>query len=558
MKFTQILRPHAVLCSSLFLLFFLISGMWTTSVQAEVLVPLHIQKGTNLINIARKYCSNKSDWKTLAKTNKLKPPYVILANSTLQIPLSMLQAKDVSAKVASIGGSPKLITEDSEIMALQKGDYVLPGQTVLTGPNEYVHLIYPDYKHTRIGQQSEMTLTYLMRLTDDSLKAEFSLKKGKITHTVNKKLKANETFNTRTAIAITGIRGTEFRIKVKDSKTNLVETLKGKVALNAAGKEIVLTKGMGSKVTKGKPPGQSFNLPRTPEITTIKDVYRTLPIIIPVRFNKNIRSMRIRVTKDIEGRETLLENVISPDLDFQLSTLTDGHYYAFFTAIDNKGFESLPTSPILLHIRTNPAAPLISSPHNELQTFDTQITIKWLQSELAQSYVIQLATDSSFTEIIDSQQIRETEYATQDLSPGNYFFRVLIITEDGFKTLFSPPLTWEIIEQLELGELALGQQGEGGILLQWPAIAMMSGYVIEVATDKNFKNLVVSDDELTEPSYRLPENLAPGDHYIRIQSIMANGQRSPWTQTQTMTVDSTPPGIGHFLMGLGFLGLILL
>lgn len=558
MKSKQSTRPHAFLYSCLFFLLFLGQNIWPLTSQAETLVPLHIENGTNLIHIARKYCSQQSDWPILAKVNNLKSPYMIRAKSTLQVPLSILRTKDVAAHVASLSGTPRLVTNDSQVLELHKGDTVLPGQTVVTDKNEYVHLVYPDHKHTRIGPQSEMTLTYLMRLTDGSLKAQFLLKKGRLVHSVNKKLGANEDFDTRTAIAITGIRGTEFRIKVEDSESNTVETLKGKVILGAAGKNIVLRKGKGSKVKKGEAPSPAHNLPAQPDLPIIQDIYRTLPVVITAPAHKTAKAIRLRITSDSTGQTTLQEEIAKPGQDFTLFSLTDGHYFAFLTAVDEKDYESLPSAPFPLSIRTFPAAPLISKPNSGLQTFDTNITIQWLQSELAKSYAFQVATDPDFTELLDKQQIQENSFTMENLAPGEYFFRVQLITEDGFETLFSPPLTWEVVEQPKLGSMGPLEQGEDGIVLQWPAIAKMSGYVIQIATDKDFNHLIVSDDTLTEPSYTIVENLEPGTHFVRISAIMENGQHSPWTQTQKMPIEGKSFGIGNVLIILGFIAIILL
>jgi len=559
MKQKQKIRPCTAIYFCLFFLMFLIQSVCPSAAQAETLVPLHVQKGTGLMKIARQYCTNESDWRAIAKINNLKDPYLIRADSTLQVPLSMLRTKDVSAQVASISGTPKLITIDSRVLKLNKGDFVLPGQTVVTGKDEYVHLVYPDYKHTRIAPQSEMTLVYLMRLTDDNLKAQFFLKKGRITHSILQKLKENEHFDTRTAVAITGIRGTEYRLKAEDNETNIIETLKGKVVIAAAGKQLVLPKGKGSKVKKDEPPSPPVNLPDIPDIPLMQEVYRLLPVTITAPAHKNAQSIRLRVTSDNKGQTTLLEQTAKPGENFSLPTLTDGHYFLFLSAIDNNRFESLATSSIPLHVRTTPAAPLISKPKNGLQTFDTKTTISWLKSELAQQYNLQLSADSDFSELIDEQQTKDNSFTTETLSPGTYFFRVQLIAEDDFKTLFSPTLTWEVIEQPKLGDMGSLTKGEdGGISLQWPAVPQMTGYMIQVASDKNFKHVIVSKDNLTEPSYTIHNNLAPGDHYIRICSIMKNGQKSPWTPTQVLTVDPASPGIMHYILGLGLIALILL
>lgn len=128
----------SVLCSCLLFLIMLSQSIFPLTVKSETLVPLYIQKGTNLIHIARKYCSSQSDWHLIAKVNNLKAPYTIRSKQTLQVPLSILRTKDISAQVASLSGTPKLLNKDSQIVELHKGDTVLPGQTVVTAENEYV------------------------------------------------------------------------------------------------------------------------------------------------------------------------------------------------------------------------------------------------------------------------------------------------------------------------------------------------------------------------------------------------------------------------------------
>lgn len=552
------MQSHRTVYFFLFFLSFLLRCVYPSVAQTETLVPLYVEKGTNLIHIARTFCKPPSDWKTIAKINNLKSPYLILAKSTLQLPLSMLRTKDVSALVASISGSPQLVTTNSEIVDIHKGDLILPGQTVVTGKGEHIHLIYPDHKHTRIGPQSEMTLVYLMRLADGNLKAHFSLKKGRITHNIQQKLMENETFETRTAIAITGIRGTEFRLKVDNDESNIVETLKGKVSLLAAGKQLVLNKGMGSKVTKGQPPEPPRPLPEVPKNPIIKDTYRLLPAVIPVPEHTNAKYIRLRLTSDSEGQTTLLEQIASPSEEFSLLNLSDGTFHISFTAIDDQGFESISSIPVSFSVRTSPMAPLLVKPDNGSQTFKTKTAISWLQSDLARLYKFQLATDSDFSNIIDEQQIEENSYTTAELRPGSYYFRVKLVAEDGFETLFSIPLSWEVLEQPTLGGTDSLIKGEDGITLQWRAIPNMAGYMIQVAKDTTFSNLILTEGHLTEPSFTIRENLAPGSYYIRICSTTENGHKSPWSPPQTLTIDSTSPGVMHYIIALGLAALILL
>ncbi len=538
---------------------FLLTLSTPVSARTQTLVPLHVQKGTNLIRIARQYCNKPSDWKTIARINKLSSPYIIYTDATLQVPLPLLRAKKVSAKVISLKGSPLVLTRENKSLKLHKGDAVLPGQTVITRGDEYVHLVYPDNKHSRIGPESKMLLVYLMRLADNNLQAEFFLDRGKITNSIERKLRPNEHFRTRTPMAITGIRGTEFRVKVEDPETNIIETLKGRVALSAGGQKIFLSRGQGSKVKKGQQPTPPHALPPIPALPQLKKIYRTLPIVFTAPVQKGIRSMHVRVTTDKKGFNTLVEQSAKPGNNFALSSLTDGSYFLFLTAIDSAGFESRPAGPADLHIRTNPGAPIISSPKNNRKFFTPEIKIRWLESDLADHYRIQLATDSGFTHIVEKKQTTKAFYTTHDLKPGKYFFRVQLVTDDGFETLFSTPLTWEIMAQPKLGSLNTSSKGsDDGITLRWPAMADTAGYMIQIATDKACTDLIAEDDKLTDPSYTINFQLVNGKYYVRIRSITKDGLKSPWTPPQTMTVEAESSWLPHGMALLGFAALILI
>ena len=543
----------------LFLLFFFLLFLPTSLLaEAQTLVPLHVQRGTNLIRIARQYCSSPSDWKIIAGINNLSSPYIIYADSTLQVPLSILRTKKVSARVISIKGAPLLVTGEHKTLKLHKGDTVLPGQTIVTRGDEYVHLIYPDNKHSRIGPESKMLLVYLMRLADNNLQAEFFLEHGKMTNSVERKLKANEHLRTRTPMAITGIRGTEFRLKVKDGKTNIVETLRGRVSLSASGKKVMIAGGRGSKVTKGKPPTPPHALPPSPKLPELQDIYRTLPVVITAPMQKNIHSMQIRVASDTKGLNTLAEQSVPPGKNFTLSSLSDGSYFLFFTGTDQQGFESLPTGPASLNIRTNPRAPIISSPKNNRKFFKSTVNIRWLQSDQADHYNLQLATDADFTHLIDNQQTTKNFYTTPALKPGKYFFRVQLMTGDGFHTLFSTPVAWEIIAPPKLDGLNISSQGEDEkITFHWPPMADAAGYALQLATDKKFTDLIAEAD-VEEPAYTINFQIVNGTYFIRIRSITKDGHKSPWTPPQAMTVDAESSWLPHGIAVLGFIALAII
>jgi hypothetical protein len=522
----------------------------------ENMIPVHVAQGTNLIRIARQYCTNPLAWKKIAQINHLKPPYLIRTDSTLRIPASLLITKQVTARVASLSGHPTLQTKNGTV-PLHRGDQVLPGQTIVTGMNEYVHLVFPDNKHSRIGSESAMTLTYLLRLADHSLQAGFSLEKGKVVHAVNKKLLPAEHFETRLPLALTGVRGTEFRLKVIDKETNQVEILRGKVAVKAGGRQLLLPGGTGSKVSKGHPPTPPRPLPAPPEPMQLKDIYRLLPIVLPIPAHATARLFHLRITTDKQGTEVLTDITAQPGKKFIIADLDDGTYFLFLTAVDKDNFESPAGTPQKLIVRTSPAAPIVSKPKNRIKTFSPVTTLEWLNSEQAAFYHTQLATDPEFSTVIDEQDLREARMTTNELLPGDYYFRVRLVTEDNFSTLYSQTIAWTVLPQPKLGEAPPEIQDDGSIILRWPPVEGAVSYKLQVARDKKFNRIIINEKALDKPEYLL-RDLDPGNYSIRVRTVMEGDLVSPWTPPQTMIVETKPFTLLDAGAVLFFLALIVL
>lgn len=527
-----------------------------SSSYAETLIPLKVQKGTNLIEITRKFCTSEYHWKEIAKINNLQPPYLISPGDVLFAPIELLKVEKLSAKVASVIGGVFIVQNGKKLNQVSKGDLIYPGQTLVTEDDGFTHLVYPDNKYTRISSGSKFTLTYLVRLSDKSLKAEFFLEKGRITHEVKKQLEVNETFTTRTPVSVTGVRGTEFRLKLSDENINTVETLKGVVSVKGATGTLALKKGEGTKVAKGMSPEPPKILPKTPDTPAINDIFKVLPVKIDAPVETNISQYRLRVTTDKKGDTTVLEKLTEPGSSFTLLALQDAVYWGFLTAINDEGFESLPAQPFTFEVRTIPSAPIFISPQDGKVTFDTTVKSKWLQAEGVESYHLQLAKDSEFTLIELDLDLKDTSYAFDDLAPGTYYLRVQVLAPDGFRSLYSLVDTWKVQKQASLG--ALEGSNEEGINLRWASMGEDIVYDLQVSKNKSFSKLLVSEEGLKKSEFLYNDYIDPATYYVRVRGVLGDGQVSPWTPPQILKIDTAPFGfLDAGVMAL-FLGVILL
>ncbi len=502
---------------------------------AETMVPIEIAQGTNLIHLTRDYCTNQSDWKKIAEINNLKPPYTIYKKRYLQIPESLLIKENVSGSIAAVSGEVHWFQNGKQQDKVKKGDTILAGQSLKTAENSFVQIIFPDHKFTRIAPNSEFTLNYLFKLADGAVKLDSTLTSGRLVHAIKKRLKHNETFQTRTPVSITGVRGTEFRVKMLDQQTNSIETLSGKVQVDSGKQTVIIPRGKGAKVVKDKPISKPITLPEPPKLPELQSVYRTLPITFDAPKHKTAKLIRLRMCTDKEGNNTFLEQQVPPGDMFAIGSLADNTYYTFITAIDKNQFESAPSEVFQVKVRTIPATPIISSPQNGLVTFSSQVLFKWLKSEHVATYDLQLASDKNFANIIHQDSITDAQFNTPELAPGVYSFRVMGVAHDGFKTLYSPPITFEVTEQPELGAAIATE--EGNFVFQWSPMKQKGTYDLEIARDKSFKSIVISETGLTEPSYEITEDLNSGTYYVRVRGVLENGLASQWTPPQSMEIE---------------------
>ena len=522
----------------------------------ETLIPIQIPAGTNLIHLTRDFCHDPAVWRELAQKNKLANPDLIIHETTLQIPLSYLIAEKLSAKVATVSGPVSRRNGEGADEPLRKDDLLLPGQTVVTGADGYTHLILPDNTYTRIEPDSRFTINYLIRLADGSIKADFSLNKGDIIHWMQQKLRPNDTFRTRTPIAVTGIRGTEYRLKTTGANANTVETLHGLVEVASAGKTIALPAETGSRIRQGQPPQAPRALPEPPSGQNIAAIYRTLPILIDPPPHDQAQSFRLRVTADHLGQETLWDKTVNKGGRFTIANLLDGSYFAFLTVFDTERFESKPTGPLPFTVRTVPPAPVITAPQNKGTVFGKRAKIEWLESDQAHHYQVQLAADPEFNTILEEKPVQEARYTTPELKPGSYHFRVQTVTADDFATLYSIPLAWKQMDEPAMGGMEATANTKP--VLQWPVMAEGWTYDLQVAQDEEFQSLIVDVKGLPATSYTLAEKLDPGKYYIRLRGL-ENGQPvSAWTPAQTMTVKRKPLGWEEVLIGAAIIGILIL
>ncbi len=545
-------KVFRIILVSFFVFFFLSANL--VKAQEEILVPIKVEKGVNLIKLAQKFCFQPQDWVEIAYANNLKPPYEIEENTHLFIPLRILVKEIIGLKVEKLSGKAYQILEHHQKIALNENDMVFPGAIIVTEKDSQVELIM--YKNRRIIVKPEAVLqiVYLIRLVDGSLKASFMLEKGRILNIIEEKLAPGDIFEIKTPVALTGVRGTHFRVKMPEQDTNIIESLQGVVTVQASGKKVDLPEGKGSVVKKNEPLLRPEPLPKPPSLPNLQPLYKTLPIIIKTPIGP-YKKLHVTIVRD---EHFVTEKFVSPGDDIYFAKLDDGYYSLFVTGIDEKGLESPSKGPLFFRVRTKPSAPIINHPKQGLKTWKRSLRAKWLEVEGASVYKVVLATDPGFNKILITEYTEKPSYQFKNLKPGNYFLKVASVAADGFESDFSEVISWQIL--LSPSKTSV-KEDENILYLQWQSSGKNFHYELQMARDKEFKKIIFNKKDLQEPKYALQKPKKGGRYYIRVRSIKGDGEASGFSTPQSFEVEQGPCGLCGVVTGTTLailVGIILL
>jgi subtilisin-like proprotein convertase family protein len=83
------------------------------------------------------------------------------------------------------------------------------------------------------------------------------------------------------------------------------------------------------------------------------------------------------------------------------------------------------TLPLYLEVFAPTGVTNLSSPANNANTQNTKLTLSWNSSTNATSYIVEVSTNNTFTNIINNSEVSTSSYEINNLSQGtNYYWRV--------------------------------------------------------------------------------------------------------------------------------------
>lgn len=295
-----------------------------------------VRSGDTLINLANTYTRKASNWIALQTLNKIETPEQLPIGLNLRIPLAMIPEQAAAARVVHVSGQAQL-----DGQALKPGTSVSEGSTIATSANGFVTVELADGSKLTLPAGGSVQMTRLRQfegtaLTDSIIHVD----QGSVESSVAPKGEGVGRFEVRTPVAVTGVRGTKFRVQ-SGAKGAYSEVLEGSVRLqtHAPGVKpngpVPVAKGYGAAIAAdGSVSGVKMLLP-APELgeptrvsgSTWTSAFTAVP---------QAHSYLVRVSRDEEGAN-LVSSAKFDTTAIRFSAPGPGTFYVRVRSIDDLG-----------------------------------------------------------------------------------------------------------------------------------------------------------------------------------------------------------------------------
>lgn len=527
----------------------------TVAATAEPHIDLTVVRGDTLRTLCRQLLENPNRCREIYRFNNLKNPDLILPGQKLLVPAGLLKGVPDDGIVTFVKGEVTR-QQGAEQHAIMLNETLKEGERVVTGKDGVLEISYDDGTQVLLRNNSSLDLIRSKRKGDSYFLRDMLLSSGRILTKIRRATGREQRFNIKTPSAVSAARGTVFNVSLDRNDATRTETLEGTVSVTGDRREVLLHGGEGTVVQKGEQPLSPRKLLPPPSPLEFPELFRSAPLRISIPQVTGAVSYHLMLARDKEMKDLVREQVLPLKEPFVVDTLEDGHYFLQARSIDDMGIEGKPSPAVPLAFRANPLPPIINTPAHGSETRDKDVVFRWLKVRDAAAYHLQVATDDVFSRFVqDLPTLDGTEYEVEDLSPGNYFFRVASVAADRYQGEWSDRLSFTVIPPPPTPAVAPPEEEKGKMRLRVRDAGAGLTYRFQTARDSGFAEpLFDGTSERPEITIERPEE--PGIYYVRSACIDGKGYQGSFSPPQSFEVKRRFP---YGLMGIvgGVLGLIL-
>lgn len=330
----------------------------------------------------------------------------------------------------------------------------------------------------------------------------------------------------------------------KTSKDELkLEVKEGKAKVKTGSEEKEVKKDEVAKVdnTKVTIEEANFKLISPPEIFTTSTKSQTAQIDFSWSVNSVVKKTNLELSYDSKFRK-IFQSIPVQGNSVSIN-LKPGNYYWRITGEHTQKKQKETSAFHKLQIVAKSTPKIITPKENQTFSYTQKapiINFAWTSSDGVKNYKLEISSSSSFNNIVKSLTTTQTFTGVEGLENGKYFARVVTEFQIDDSVEVSPVLSFALIQKKDpdppalinpeqtWNELVLAKKGYN---LYWQDSSEFKEYTIQIASDSDFKNILLS--EKTNINQKkvsfLSKNLSIA--YWRVAGITHEGTRSNFSKT---------------------------
>ena len=289
--------------------------------------------------------------------------------------------------------------------------------------------------------------------------------------------------------------------------------------------------------------------PESPELVTPDDGAQDQPTSLTLQWSESetAETYQVQLAADESFTDIIDEAEGLEDTEYDLEGLEyDSDHFWRVRATNEAGQSDWSQEWNFTTVIGPPDTPELNSPEDDAIGLMTAVLFDWEVVSGAETYSLQLSEDSGFNEIVnDIDDIEDTSQEIAGLDEDQtYYWRVNatnVSGNSGWSAVWSfttaPPAPQQAPELLSPEDGS--EDVSTSLSLEWQEVEGATWYELQVATDENFEQQVVTMDDIEATSTEIEELEYEEIHYWRVRAANDGGS-SDWSEVWNFTTEDDP------------------
>jgi hypothetical protein len=399
----------------------------------------HARLHDTLIGISRRLLREPRRWPEVQARNNIADPRHIPLGDDIRIPYAWLR---LSADAATVMAARGEVREGGRDVSASQ---TLPeGSKLETGPDGSVTLLLADGSVVTLQKLTVLALEGMRHVTglETAHDTRFKLESGRVQTRVKPHGDVGR-FEIRTPVAVSAVRGTEFRDAFEPGAGNATtETLEGLVTVSGSQADVSVPADFGTRVERNSAPLPPVRLLPPPDLQAFPGTNGASQLQLKWPAVPGAVLYRLQIAPNAEFQSFVVDvELDAPQAD--LPAPADGDYWLRVRPIDGLGLEGHDAVRAFVQHQL-PPAPRQGSPTPYPPAFTGhQMQFHWDPQD-GMRYHLQIAREPRFKAPLLEQTLDQPNSSLRRLHPGTYYSRVQTIAADGSEAPFGAAREFEV------------------------------------------------------------------------------------------------------------------